>query len=232
MKKDFYSTWKEASKVAMEAGVKSGIEYLNRHKALDLRLPSDPYRFYSDFPGWIVFLDIGFYATWQEASKVAIEAGIKGAEDYKKRYKTLNPRLPSNPRGVYQDFPGWKVFLDKSFYSTWQEASKIAIEAGIRSGRKYKERYKTLDFHLPSCPDRIYSDFPGWIVFLGKDKKREKEDFYLTWQEASKVVIKAGVEGRSDYKECYKSIDSKLPFYPSIFYSDFPGWKIFLARGR
>jgi superfamily II DNA or RNA helicase/uncharacterized SAM-binding protein YcdF (DUF218 family) len=228
--KDFYSTWQEASKAAIALGIKSLRDYQNNYKS-DPKLPGNLDSVYQDFPGYTVFLGgeaKDFYSTWQEASKAAIALGIKSLLDYKSNYRS-DPKLPSNPNTIYQDFPGYIVFLGgelKDFYSTWQEASKAAIALGIKSMLDYKSNYRS-DPKLPSNPNAVYQDFPGYIVFLGGELK----DFYSTWQEASKAAIALGIKSMLDYKSNYKS-DPKLPSSPDSVYQDFPGGPIFLGKNK
>ncbi len=117
-----YETWQEAAISVRKFGIKSKVnfhsEYLKRYKE-DPRLPSNPPRYYSDFPGWPKFLDLdSYYETWQEAAVSARQLGIikvvgvRLSEEYTKKYKT-DDRLPGNPRMFYKDFPGWSKFLGK-----------------------------------------------------------------------------------------------------------------------
>lgn len=112
------------------------------------------------------------------------------------------------------------------FYETWQEASKSAISLGATSKPDYSKKYKG-DQRLPAAPDKIYSDFPGWPVFLGKSEW--SKDHYQTWQEASVAALKLGIKVKGDYRKKYKQ-DKRLPSSPPSFYHDWPGWQKFLAR--
>jgi len=79
-----------------------------------------------------------FFQTWQEASKVCIKAGVEIRDDYRSRYGRIDSRLPGSPRQCYEDFPGWPIFLGKRkgpIYSTWQQASRICVKAGIKTYR-------------------------------------------------------------------------------------------------
>jgi hypothetical protein len=226
-----YVTWQEAGAAAQILGIISSTDYKKNYK-LDPKLPSDPKGIYSDFPGWTKFLgkekrEIP-YVTWQESGAAAQILGIISSMDYKKNYK-LDPKLPSKPKGIYSDFPGWIVFLGKKTdakpYSTWQESGAAAQILGIISSTDYKKNYK-LDPKLPSDPKGIYSDFPGWTKFLGKEKR---EIPYVTWQEASTAAQALDITSQSDYNKNYKK-DPKLLSSLRDSYSDFPGWKIFLGK--
>jgi len=247
--KNLYPTWKEASKVVREMGIKTSKQYRDRYKE-NPRLPSTPERYYKDFPGWDKFFvreKNKKYATWQEASEAARKLNIKRREDYFKEYGR-DPRLCKYPADVYKDFPGWRVFLNnrRPRYATWQEASQATIKLGISSRDEYLKRY-TEDEKLRCAPYQVYEDFPGWRVYLGKaeneiiqpktdqgrkegddvSKRRKREDLYKTWQEAAVAAHRLGIKSRSEYRKKYRS-NQKLPGNPTNFYKDFPGWKIFL----
>ncbi len=165
---------------------------------------------------------MGFYETWQEASKVAIQLGARTRNDYTVLCKSTR-QLPYAPHSVYDDFPGWHEFLDKR-YPTWQEASVAAQKLGITNKRDYPKKFRQ-DPRLYMSPESAYKNFPNWFAFLGKEKK----DYYKTWQEASKSAIKLGISSKPDYlANCCK--DEKLPRHPYDSYKDFPGYKIFLGK--
>jgi len=160
-----------------------------------------------------------FYPTWQEASKAAIALGIRSSRSYGVMYKK-DPRLHSYPIEKYPDFPGWKKFLDKGYYITWQEASKAAIALGVTDF----DSYKILHHKDPMLPPALYfqyPDFPGIDEFLGR------ETFYPTWQEAAKAAIALGISSSTKYNPTYKK-DPRLHGSPFKKYPDFPGWKKFL----
>lgn len=172
-----------------------------------------------------------FYPSWQEASSAATSLGISSSTNYIKVARGLDVRLPSNPNLYYKDFPGWHEFLLKNkikFYPTWQEASAMAASLGILSSYDYHKKAKILDNRLPSNPNVYYKDFPGWDVFSSKidGERASKGNKYLTWQEASKAAIALGMDSSTSYD--YR-LDNRLPSCPNQYYSDFPGWKIFLG---
>ncbi len=117
-----------------------------------------------------------------------------------------------------------------NYYPTWQEASKAAIALGINKLRVYFVSWSE-DPGLPSRPDRFYSDFPGYSVFLGNinSSKRKKENCYPTWEEAAKGAKKIGIKSVGDYRVLYFN-DPKLPSKPNLCYKDFPGFQKFCGR--
>ncbi len=179
--KNPYSTWREASEAARKLKVKTAKEYTLRYKD-DPRLYAAPDSRYPDFPGWYVFLGkrvpgsgSTFYPTWEEASKAALRLGIQSSSEYVRRRKE-DPRFYVSPRAAYPKFPGWHVFLGKPVpnpYPTWQEAGKAAQKIGIQTQKQYRE-IRRRDRRLYAEPHLSYPDFPGWAVFLGKEREEKQ----------------------------------------------------------
>jgi len=169
------------------------------------------------------------YATWQEASVAAQRLGIKTMDEYVLRFRE-DPRLYSTPQTFYKDFPGHRIFLGKTFYPTWEDASRVAQKLGARTKREYESVFKK-DSRLMMRPDKFYSDFPGWKIFLGTgtEKRRMGEMIYPTWKEASHAVRNKGITTKPEYMVRYKE-DPRLPSNPNRVYKNFPGWKIFLGK--
>ncbi len=112
------------------------------------------------------------YATWQEASKAAINLGVTSQRTYLNERKA-DSKLPFAPQSMYYDFPGWKIFLGgkkKEKYPSWQLAGEAARRIGILSSLEYQQKYKQ-DPKLPSNPQSasVYGRFPGWKKFLGNE---------------------------------------------------------------
>lgn len=222
-----YETWQEASRVALSLGIEWQPQYLLRYKE-DPRLPSAPYKYYPDWPGWPTFFGRARrpYDTWQDASEAAIDLGLESEMEYKNLYKD-DCRLPGAPNNFYSDFPDWYTFLGKQkvdLYGTLEEAMEVAIRIGFNGLIDYKKRAQKIDPRLPTAPQR-FSGFPGWEIFLGK--------YYSTWQEAGSVCARHGVRTKTDYLFFRrKKVDRKLPAKPHIYYKDFPGWDKFLSVER
>ncbi|MEI6379001.1 MAG: integrase repeat-containing protein [Candidatus Falkowbacteria bacterium] len=263
-KGNFFPTWQEASEACRKAGLRKSGDYEKKRSEIDPHLPSNPYKYYPDWPGWRAFLypdGLSKFATWQQASEVARLAGIGNEIAYKRRYKSIDSRLPSCPNCVYADWPGWSVFFGrfkKDIYPTWQEAAEVCRKANIKNGLHYYEVSRELDARLPSRLDNVYSDWPGWKVFLQSDGKRALRSkvhlrakhvafqlpdidepnpdecvlsvgkFYETWQQASLVCMRAGIQSQRQYFMQRRQLDCRLPGRPESRYVGWPGWKIFL----
>lgn len=232
---DYYASWQEAGAAAVKAGIASCTQY-SKFWSRDVRLPKYPSKFYKDFPGWRKFLgnkDITiYYPTWQEASKAAIALKITSMMTYRTSYPA-DPRLPSAPHEYYDDFPTWPVFLEKEefrreFYPTWQEAAEAVKGFGIKNQTEYrKQKPYLIDRKLPSAPEQVYKDFPGWARFTNR---RNYHEYYPTWQEASKAAIALGIKTHDEYRKSYTK-DPRLPAGPETFYPDCPGNGVFLQTG-
>ena len=185
--------------------------------------------------GLIKVIRQSLYETWQEASVVAIALKIKSEKEYSLRYKE-DFRLPSAPCTFYSDFPGYPMFFGRErihrniFYKTWQEASDVCKKEEIRSRREYYKHYRA-DPLLPSCPDRVYPDFPSWSVFLGTSRRIIHRDdaIYPTVDQASYATQSLGIRSILEYRRRYKE-DDRLPSNPELRYKNFPGWDKFLVH--
>lgn len=168
------------------------------------------------------------FPPYEEASKIAVEKGIKSVEDYKAKCKELS--LPSHPDGFYKDkgWIDWPSFFGKekkSFPSSYEEAKRIVIENGIKSAAEYKAKYKELG--LPSNPKKFYKE--DWIdcaSFFGKEKK----SFPSSYEEAKMKVIENEIKSADEYRSKYKELG--LPSAPYCIYKDkgWIDWDDFLGR--
>lgn len=226
-----YATWQEASAAAIQLGITSMPDYVRRY-SIDPKLPSNPRKTYAhQWPRWYRFLGKerrdNLYPTWQEASALSLKLGITSQSDYRRLYKR-NPRLPGHPVKYYKNWPGWYAFFGKEKpnpYPTWQESSAAAVKIGIANARAYKY-LRRRDSRLPGNPFYTYRDFPGWLPFLQREEPEEK---FATWQEAAAVVVPQKVDSKTEYRRRYKELDARLPHHPERYYTDFPGWPVFLS---
>lgn len=232
-RKRFYSKYKYAKKAAARLGIKSRSSYKIKYK-LDPFLPHNPNLFYSEqWTGFIDFLDlptITEYETYQEAQNSVKRLGIKSLREYKKK-KKLDQRLPTDPSKKYaKDWCGFKSFLgtEKTWYKTYNEASKAVQKLGLTTQKEYSRHYKK-DSLLPSMPARFYSDdWVGWGNFLGIKQK----EIYLSYDRASKAAQKLNISCWSEYKERYVE-DPLLPGCPHVVYkSSWNGIYHFLKKKR
>jgi superfamily II DNA or RNA helicase len=109
--KNFYSSWRSASRAVKNLNIRKQTEYFARYKE-DSKLPSNPQTWYSNFPGWTTYLGIEkpLYKSWRSAAKAARKIGITTCNQYLVSYKK-DPKLPSVPYKQYLNWPGWPKFL-------------------------------------------------------------------------------------------------------------------------
>lgn len=172
IKRSYYGTWQEAGIASRKIGIKSKTDYWDNFSK-DPMLPSNPYRQYSNFPGFNVFLStvpqtkvIKPYSTLAQAKKAARKLGAHNRGDYLSK-RSSDPRLHSRPDHHYKDFQGWKDFLGTGFYKHCIDASLSAQRLKIRTREEYRV-VRLKDPKLYAAPDHVYQDFPGWDMFLGK----------------------------------------------------------------
>ncbi len=222
----YYPTWQEASvAVRRIEEIVDSVTY-KQFCSQDPQLPLHIIQIYKDFPSFDVFLGIEkqeLYPTWQQASIVAKElVKVNGHMSYEK-LREMDRCFPCKPGDFYPDFPGMKIFLggDK-IYPTCQEASAAVKKVIKKVGYEAYEKLRVHNSRLPADPGKIYSDFPGMRIFLGKG------EIYPTWQEALKAAENIdGMFNPSTYFKLYKQ-DICLPHNPEKYYDNFPGWDVFL----
>jgi hypothetical protein len=109
------------------------------------------------------------------------------------------------------------------WYSTWEESRESALKLGLTSYSQYIRKKGYLrDPRLPSNPQVVYPDFPGWAIFLAREA-------YPTWQEASIASSRLGITSFASYGRLYKR-DRRLRSNPHEVYPDFPGYATFFGK--
>ena len=174
------------------------------------------------------------YQIWtvSKARSVARNNLFLSADDYFKRYKEVDPKLPSHPDVVYQDqWQGWRDFLSsRKIYETFEEAKTAARLIQFRGTTHYKKQCKKFDKKLPIKPENSYrNEWTNWRDFLGTPQK----EFYSTYEEARRAVPKGNFTSSTDYFARRKEVDPKLPSRPATVYSeDWVDWFHYLQKER
>jgi superfamily II DNA or RNA helicase len=99
----------------------------------------------------------------------------------------------------------------------------------ISLGKQHKRGPKTGPLHVKGTGFTF--NFTEETVNILRVFERSQEDYYPTWQEASKAAIKLGIKSGKEYVKAYKK-DSKLPSSPREWYPKFPGWDKFLEKSQ
>ena len=235
-----FPSYEEAQRIAQQAEITTAEEYNKRYKGFGL--PSNPNGFYKDqWQAWGEFLGTGRtrrtdFPSYEEAQRIAQQAGITTAEEYNKRYKGFG--LPSSPNGFYKDqWQGWREFLGTgrtrgTDFPSYEEAQRIAQQAGITTQQEYNKRYKGLELGLPSSPNSSYKEqWQGWGVFLGTGRIRTRGTDFPSYEEAQRIAQQVGITTQQEYKKRYKELG--LPFHPDRIYKEqWQGLGKFLGTGR
>ncbi len=73
-------------------------------------------------------------------------------------------------------------------------------------------------------------DFRETIMPILDIIRHSKKDFYPTWQEAGKAVLRLNITSQDAYRENYK-LDNRLHSHPDTHYKkDWPGWSPFFGK--
>lgn len=139
-------------------------------------------------------LRAGYYSTCREASLAARALGPKTGGEYAAVYKK-DLRLPSDPRTIYEDFPGWGIFLgiyDVDLPLLLQDKEKVlhmVKDALIKNGitdywklrYEHKTKLKKMEFGVLGKMYRVY-----FLVFGSRIRSLDNfvlDDFakYLNW---------------------------------------------------
>ncbi|RYY74588.1 MAG: hypothetical protein EOO52_13570 [Gammaproteobacteria bacterium] len=114
--REIYTSLAKAKAAAQALGAQTVRDYTKLYRQ-DLRLPSNPSKYYSNWKSWYDFLGTKpleelYYKKLSQASAAAIALNISTARDYIKRY-SLDGKLPSNPSQYYENWESWDSFLRK-----------------------------------------------------------------------------------------------------------------------
>ena len=233
-----YLSYIELKKRVQTLGITSRREYQRRYKEID-GAPSDPAQKYKkEWEGWVAFLGKSSkrerqYLSYTELKKRVQTLGITSRREYQSRYKEILG-VPSSPNQMYKkEWEGWVAFLGKSSkqerqYLSYTELKKRVQTLGITSRREYQSQYKKIT-GAPSSPDQIYKkEWEGWVAFLGKSSKRERQ--YLSYTELKKRVQALGITSRREYKRKYKEIAGAPSSPNQVYKKEWEGWVAFLGK--
>jgi hypothetical protein len=226
----FYSL-PEAIALVRERCVTTVKDYKELRKEFPL-LPNNASTHYGEHcKSWSQFFGVSeLYSTLEAAAEAAQALGITGHAEYRKR-RHEDSRLPVEPSTYYRGFPGFPIFLGvgEASYSTFEKASKAAINLGIVSRDSYVRRRK-LDPKLPASPVKMYSSvWVSWPDFLKvaprlNKSQRANKGFYSTYSEFKDAVRLFGIKGQKEYGMRFGE-NPMLPPDPSAFYAeDWEGW--------
>ncbi|WP_309572813.1 integrase repeat-containing protein, partial [Deinococcus sp.] len=166
-------------------------------------------------------------------ARVAVQRlGLRSVREYQQRYAE-QPGLPSSPQRAYPEWRGWAAFLAprtgsarRAAFLPLPEAMAAVGSLGIQDQYEYRRRYREAA-GVPSNPERIYADWPGWSVYLGKGTVKGTRRKCLDVPGAQQRVRNLGVTTAPAYRQAVKT-DPLLPRRPDLL-PGWPGWAAFLG---
>lgn len=166
--------------------------------------------------------------TYHEARAAVQRLGISTIIQYRARYREV-PGLPSSPPQAYGHvWENWPAFLAPRplKFLPIAEAMEAVKPLVIKDQYEYQRRYKEHP-GLPSNPQAMYSDWPGWSVYLGKSSVKEVRHKPLDLAASQRLVRELGLTTRQMYKRVAYS-DPRLKYAPERL-PGWPGWAAFLG---
>jgi hypothetical protein len=191
-------------------------------------IPSTPSLVYKD-KGWVNFyvwlnnrnyLDRIPFVSYEDARAYALTTGIKTSIEW--RCNDNHPSwIPKEPYSAYKDkgWESWAAFLDsdkisntkrRDFFIPYEEARDYVHSLRILGHKEWEEYNKSGERpnFIPSMPHKHYKDngWIDWYDWLNIDNQRE--DTYITYEEAKEYALKNKISGRKGWLNHLKSINS------------------------
>ena len=149
-------------------------------------LPSSLTTYYTNYPGWEAFHELGknasnlyepfFGISYADVKKVVHEYHIctKGAYVAAFKKQQLPPGTPADPETYFSEFEGWDIFLaPKNRFISFEEAKAYIKPFKLKSSYQWRNfcREGRNPGNIPVLPDRDYAEFTTWADFLGYEDK-------------------------------------------------------------
>ena len=134
------------------------------------------------------------WASYEVAKKYVQSRNLKSILEWKNDYSKLPNNIPKKPENTYKEWEGWPIFLGTAHNSfkrranntkknwmsyqlakNWIQIYKINTE---KEFKKLKNSVK-IPFNFPLTPKYVYrSEWEGWPIFLGYQKKQKKKTYF------------------------------------------------------
>ncbi|MCY3973661.1 MAG: hypothetical protein OXF52_05635, partial [Candidatus Dadabacteria bacterium] len=242
--------FEEAREYVQSLNLKNNAEWRKHTKTSDFPkdIPADPAQTYRS-KGWVswgnwfgtgrIATQKRDYRSFERAREYVWSLSLKNAKEWQKHVKSSNlPKdIPATPESVYQN-SGWISLGDwlgtmtvanhkKEFFS-FEEARKYARSLGLKSGKEWFKRTKSLGFpkdDIPVTPNRVYRE-KGWINWgdwLGTGNVHSKE--FRSFEEAREYVRYLNLQNGADWRRSTKAPDfpKDIPLAPDQTYRN-KGW--------
>ena len=161
-------------------------------------------------------------------------------------YVNNNPQykfLPKHPQVSYKKrgWAGWDDFLisydgiegRRNAFRTFfdYDTCKNHIKKyGIKNSRDWRDYVKDFDSRVPTSPPNYYSktnEWEGWGEFLGTKKIHNKNKFFLSYNEAKKIIKQFDFNKRINYVKYVEDngLIDEIPRHPNRYYSKTNEWE-------
>ncbi|MDC6379875.1 VPA1269 family protein [Pseudomonas graminis] len=163
------TTWQEAREVSLPFRFISYKDY-NKRYSLDKRLPSDPRKKYSDFPGYDVFLMPDVYQILDDVRVAAQILRLKNRDEYREACLKY-PVLPKEPEIQFAtEWQGWPHMLGLPTPYPLEELKEIVQLHGCQSMLDFKRLWRKLnDPRVPYNPETDYEEWVNAYDFFGTE---------------------------------------------------------------
>jgi hypothetical protein len=222
-------------------------------------LPANPAKIYK-YQGWISmgdWLGTGFVATrartyrnYEDAKRFVHTLKLKSGDEWKTYCESGDKPsdIPIKPNKTYLN-NGWvsmgdwlgtgtlsNVNKNKSYYS-FEEAKAYIRKLNLESFYDWETYAKSENrpLYIPFHPERTYKN-DGWVSFndwIGAQNTRKRENKYLEYFEAKKLVHTLGIKSSSDWIKFTHSIDfpNSLPKDPyKVYEHKWENWDEWLGK--
>lgn len=213
-------------------------------------IPADPANAYKN-EGWVNFgdwLGTNFlrakdikYWSFQQSRQFARKLKLKNQSEWRCYSKSEDkpPQLPADPGKVYKEI-GWEGYGDwlgtgyvaaqQRQYLSYELAKKYVRKLKFKNNKQWREYAKSerKPSNVPSNPEVVYknSGWEGYGDWLGTFNESSHSRKFLSYEEARKIVRKAGLKNIKEWRSYCISGEKpySIPSNPHKIYKD-KGWK-------
>lgn len=195
-----YSDIDDARRSCWRLRIFSRLDYIARRLS-DPKLSSHPEVQYKKvWLGWPAFLLPDAYFALDDVRHAVKILAIKDSHDYRLRYGSVNPPLPSHPERQFEsEWISWPNLCGALEFYSYSEAKRVVVLNAVSTKDEYR-RYivKSGDLRLPKSPEEFYGDdWVNWFSFLDKEPPfivDYIEEAYWAWKPTISEFFK-GVKG-------------------------------------
>lgn len=226
----------QAQARALELGIGTADEYRARC-AEDPRFIANPNTAYVD-EGWVdwgTFLattrTASHYSRFEDAHRAALAAHLPSPAAYRKKHKTVDPRLPGQPQETYADkgWKGWDHFLGRDTREMPAGKTLTAAETARRLGMSLASLshwQKRADAPLKAVGTLENKAGVARLAYLESDVMalvaQRAAAVKASYTELAALCAKHKIKNTAQYAEYSQRVadDSKMPVNPVSFFDN------------